>query len=90
MGNRKISLDLKAAALRLHARGESGKEITRICKFSLSTLSRLRRRFLLTGNLSFPAAIRKGRPRLLLTADAAYLIALARHNPTLFLDEYSK
>src|ERR1700690_3055946 len=90
MANRKISDDLKAAALRLHARGDSAKEITRITNFSLSTLARLRRRFRLTGSISRAVAIGRGRPRLLLMADSNYLIRLACHNPTVFLDEYSK
>jgi len=90
MGNRKISNDLKLAALRLRARGDSDKEVGRIMGISLSTLSRLRRRYHLTGSVSCAPPINKGRPRHLLSIDVRYLISLARHNPTLFLDEYSK
>ena len=91
MGNRKISTDLKAAALRLHARGDSDKEVSRIMGFSISTLSRIRRRYRLSGNIAkAPQPGLFGRPRLLLTADTRYLLSLAHHNPTMFLDEYAK
>jgi transposase len=90
MVNRKISDDLKAAALRLHARGDSMKEITRITGLSMSTLARIRRRYRLTGKISRSPTIAPGRPRHLLQSDIRYLLALAHHNPTLFLDEYLK
>ena len=90
MGRRQISQDLKAAALRLCARGDSDQEIIWICNFSLSTLTRIRRRHHRTGSTAHDPAIRPGRPRVLVQADSDFLIALARHNPTLFLDEYAK
>ena len=90
MGKRRISEDLKAAALRLWQRGDSVKEISRITGFSISTLARLRRHHHLTGQISREPAISTGRPRRLLTADIQYLVSLAHHNPTIFLDEYVK
>jgi hypothetical protein len=42
----------------------------------------------LTGTVARTPAIGRGRPRLLAQSDAQYLLALAHHNPTLFLDEY--
>ena len=90
MGRRKISNDLKAAALRLWDRGDFVKEISRITGFSVSTLSCLRRHHCLTGEIYQSPTISPGRPRRLLTADIRYLVALAHHNPTLFLDEYTK
>jgi transposase len=91
MGNRKISDDLKMAALRLRARGQDNdEEISNIVGFSLSTLHRAARRFCLTGDVANHPAIGRGRPRHLLQADCQYLIALAQHNPTVFLDEYAK
>jgi transposase len=90
MGNRKISDDLKLAALRLRACRDSDKEVGRIMGISLSTLSRIRHRYHLTGSVSCAPPVNKGRPRRLLSVDVRYLISLARHNPTLFLDEYSK
>ncbi|KAJ7629158.1 hypothetical protein DFH06DRAFT_906303, partial [Mycena polygramma] len=41
-----------------------------------------------TGSVAKAQAIGRGRPRTLADADAEYLVRLARHNPTIFLDEY--
>lgn len=89
MGNRKISDDLKEAALRLKARGiDSDAEIARITNISVSTLYRAQRRQRLTGSVAKALAIGRGRPRFLTRADLFYLVRLARHKPTLSLDEY--
>ncbi|KAI0046776.1 hypothetical protein FA95DRAFT_1493480 [Auriscalpium vulgare] len=89
MGNRRISDDLKMAALRMEQRGrDTTPEILDIVRFSKSTLNRTRRRFQLTGSVTRTPAVGRARPRLLAHADVAYLIRLSRHNPTLFLDEY--
>jgi transposase len=88
---RKISNDLKEAALRLKARGrDTNYEISQITGFSTRTLYRARRRKLLTGSVAPAHAIGRGRPRSLLRRDCDYLLCLARHKPTMFLDEYSK
>jgi len=88
---RKISNDLKEAALRLKARGrDSNYEISLITGFSTRTLYRARRRKLLTGSAAPAQPIGRGRPRSLLRRDCDYLLRLARHKPTLFLDEYAR
>ncbi len=88
MGNRRISDDLKEAALRLKARGDSDSEITRITGFSRRTLYRIQLRKRQTGSVTKALAIGRGRRRSLAQADANYLLGLARHKPTMFLDEY--
>jgi hypothetical protein len=55
---------------------------------SRQTLFRAMRQKQLTGSVSKAQAIGRGRPRLIAHSDAIYLLALARHSPTLFLDEY--
>ncbi|KAJ6484225.1 hypothetical protein C8R45DRAFT_755662, partial [Mycena sanguinolenta] len=89
MPNRRISNDLKDAALRLRARGrDTTPEILDIVGFSRSTLYRTSRRKRPTGSVAHAPAVGRGRPRTLLDQDADYLIRLARHKPTVFLDEY--
>ncbi|KJA26468.1 hypothetical protein HYPSUDRAFT_132666 [Hypholoma sublateritium FD-334 SS-4] len=88
---RKISDDLKEAALRLDARGhDNAYQIAAITGFSVRTFYRIRAQKLQTGTVAKAAAIGRGRPRTLLRRDCEYLLRLARHKPTLFLDEYSK
>jgi len=88
---RKISNDLKEAALRLKARGrDSNYEILLITGFSTRTLYRARQRKLLTGSAAPAQPIGHGCPRSLLRCDCDYLLRLARHKPTLFLDEYAR
>ncbi|KAJ7901531.1 hypothetical protein B0H13DRAFT_1621909, partial [Mycena leptocephala] len=85
MSNRRISDDLKG----LEDRGrDSTKDILKIAQFSRSTLIRARKRKHLTGSVAKAQAIGRGRPRTLAQTDADYLVRLARHNPTMFLDEY--
>lgn len=89
MVNRRISDDLKMAALRLKARGrDSIEEILQIVGFSRRTFERARRRYHHTGTVTKAEAIGRGRPRKALHADIQYLLRLAHHKPTLFLDEY--
>ncbi|TFK68880.1 hypothetical protein BDN72DRAFT_870819 [Pluteus cervinus] len=89
MGNRRISNDLKGAAVRLKNRGrDTDEETTKIVGFSVRTVYRTLRQKRLTGSVAKAQAIRRGRPRTLAQADADYLVALACHKPTLFLDEY--
>lgn len=88
MGNRRISDDLKEAALRLKAHGDSDSEITRITGFSQRTLYRIQLRKQQTGSVTKALAIGRGRRHSLAQADANYLLGLARHKPTMFLDEY--
>ena len=88
---RKISDDLKEAALRLYARGRDNvHQIAAITGFSIRTFYRARRQKHQTGSVAKQAAIGRGRPRTLLRRDCDYLLRLARYKPTLFLDEYSQ
>lgn len=88
---RRISNDLKEAAMRLKIRGrDTDEEICQITGFSRRTLYRARRRKLQTGSVAPAHAIGRGRPRSLVRRDCDYLIRLARHKPTLFLDEYAR
>jgi transposase len=89
MGNRKISDDLKEAALRLRQDGQTPGYIKHITGISRCTLFRTQKQKHDTGSVAKAQAIRHGHPRSLLHSDAAYLLRLARHKPTLFLDEYA-
>lgn len=88
MGNRRISDDLKDAALRMANKGYATKEILSITQISKSTIYRTQRRKRATGSVAKIQAIGRGRPRTFTQHDIQFLIRLARHNPTLFLDEY--
>lgn len=91
MGNRKISNDNKETALRLLTCGrDTMDEVLELVNFSESTLYRALRRKRATGSVAKAQAIGRGRPRLLLHQDCQYLLKLARHKPTMFLDEYLK
>lgn len=88
---RKISDDLKDAALRLKARGrDTNFEISQITGFCTRTLYRAHQRKLLAGSVAPLQAIGRGRPRSLIRRDCDYLLRLAKHKPTLFLDEYAQ
>jgi hypothetical protein len=89
MGNCKISDDLKEAALRLRQDGQTPRYIKHITGISRHTLFRTQKWKCNTGSVAKAQAIGRGRPRSLLHFDAAYLLRLARHKPTLFLDEYA-
>jgi transposase len=91
MGYRKISNDFKDAALRLKARGwDTNYEISQITGFSTRTLYCAHQHKLLTGSVAPLQAIGRGHPRSLLRRDCDYLLQLAKHKPTLFLDEYTQ
>ncbi|KAG2128316.1 uncharacterized protein EDB93DRAFT_1071763, partial [Suillus bovinus] len=84
----RISNDLKDAALRMVNKGYATTEILSITQFSKSTFYRTQRRKRATGSVAKIQAIGRGRPRAFSQHDINFLIRLARHNPTLFLDEY--
>jgi len=89
MGNRRISNDLKMAALRLRARGhDTITEILDIVRFSRRTFYRVQKRYHHFNTMAKAQAIGRGRPRKAIPGDIRYLIRLAHHKPTLFLDEY--
>jgi transposase len=88
---KKISNDLKEAALRLKARGrDTDHEISLITGFSTRTLYHAYQHKLLTGSVAPAHTISRGCPRSLHRHDCDYLLRLARHRPTLFLDEYAQ
>ena len=88
MVNRRIRDDLKLAVLRLKARGrDSVSEILDIVSFSKQTFYRVQGQFRRIGTVAKANAIGRGRPQKILLADTRYLVRLARHKPTLFLDE---
>ena len=90
MGNRQISDDLKEASLHMKARGYPTAEVLTITQFSRSTLQQAKKHKHFMGSVAKAQAIGRGQPRILQHHDSQYLLALARHKPTLFLDEYAQ
>jgi hypothetical protein len=93
MGNRRISRDLKIAAIRLHENGTMGLgDILDCLGFSLRTWWRIRRNWILYGDVvpPDPGYTLRGRPRLLHGDDLEYILALVRFSPDWFLDEFLK
>jgi transposase len=90
MVNRRISDDLKMAALRLKAKGHSVTEILDITRFSRNTFHRAQRRYNQVGTVAKAQAIGRGRLRKAVRGDIQYLIRLAHHKPVMFLDEYQR
>ncbi|KAG1854287.1 hypothetical protein F4604DRAFT_1932895 [Suillus subluteus] len=86
MGNRRISDDLKDAALRMANKGYATTEILSITQISTSTIYRTQCRKRATGSVAKIQAIGRGRPRAFTQHDIQFVIRLACHNPTLFLD----
>jgi transposase len=88
MGNRKISPDLKLAAVRLHERGIlTTREILECVGFSRRTFLRICKLYRETGDVVKPRSEYIGRPRALNIEDVAYLTELVQHRPDWFLDE---
>ncbi|KAJ7732852.1 Homeodomain-like protein, partial [Mycena metata] len=86
-----ISDDSKRIALRLLNRGRDTRtEIAKICDMSERTLFRAKKRLRETGTVARAPIRNPGRPRLLQAADCAFLLHLAKHKPTIFLDEYQR
>ncbi|KAJ7300436.1 hypothetical protein DFH08DRAFT_919265 [Mycena albidolilacea] len=87
MGNRKISRDVKIAAINLYEQNIlSLKQILDCVDFSRRTLYRVLRLWRTTGDV-VRSRKRTGRPRILHYDDINYLLRLARHHPDYFLDE---
>ncbi|KAI0683320.1 hypothetical protein C8T65DRAFT_529859, partial [Cerioporus squamosus] len=63
-------------------------DITKFTAISRSTIYRAWRAFRLTGRVSRPPPVNRQRRRLTVYQDVQLLLQHARHNPTLFLDEY--
>ncbi|KAG2029105.1 hypothetical protein BDR03DRAFT_1051553 [Suillus americanus] len=87
MGNRKISADLKFAAIRLHEQGILRlSEILNCVGFSRMTFYRIKKLYNDTGNIVKPRSQYTGRPHINLK-DLHYLLELIHHHPDWFLDE---
>jgi transposase len=88
MGFRKISRDLKMAAIQLYIRDLlSLDDIQACCGFSLRTFYRIWRLWQDTGDVVRHSTTLRGRKRLLDQEDVDYLLSLVRDNPGYFLDE---
>jgi len=88
MGNRKISADLKLAAIKLYENYHfSLDNITDCVGFSERTFWRIWKRYKETGSIEPPVCNTRGQPRALHTEDLYYLLSLVRMCPNWFLDE---
>ncbi|TFK59144.1 hypothetical protein BDN72DRAFT_733191, partial [Pluteus cervinus] len=85
---RRISRDVKMAAIRLHERNilDLG-EILDCCQFSRRTFFRILKLWRETGDVIRYRINLRGRPRYLVREDLDYLLELIRNNPDYFLDE---
>lgn len=85
---RKISRDVKVAAIRLHERGLLDLEnILDCCGLSERTWYRIQKLWRETGDVISSKRSLRGRLRLLDHDDVEYLLRLVRQNPDYFLDE---
>ncbi|KAF9492130.1 hypothetical protein BDN71DRAFT_1343304, partial [Pleurotus eryngii] len=85
---RKISADVKTAAIHLYEKGLIPLEdILDCCGFSRRTFFRTLSLWRTTGSIQRNTYALRGRPRLLAPDDLQYLIRLVRHRPDWFLDE---
>ncbi|KAJ8456687.1 hypothetical protein ONZ45_g18619 [Pleurotus djamor] len=88
MGNRRISRDVKLAAIRLHERNLLPlNNILECCGFSERTFFRILKLWRETGDVVPVRHSLRGRIRLLEHDDVNYLLRLVRQNPDYFLDE---
>ncbi|KAI0058280.1 hypothetical protein BV25DRAFT_1776568, partial [Artomyces pyxidatus] len=85
---RKISPDVKRAAIRLFQHGHlSLPDILDCVGFSERTFWRCKRLMDTTGDVLPPQSYERGRPRTLLQSDVDYLLELVNLRPSWFLDE---
>jgi transposase len=85
---RKISCDVKIAAIRIYEHGLLNLEdILECCGFSEHTWYRILKLWRDTGDVVNPSQSLRGRCRLLDHDDVQYLIQLIHQNPDYFLDE---
>jgi transposase len=88
MPYRKISRDLKLAAINLYERELIPlHDILDCVRFSRRTFFRILAQWRLTGDVAKHTYGLRGRPRLLVFDDLQYLLRLVRHRPDWFLDE---
>ena len=85
---RKISADVKLAAMRLYEQNIlTLDQILDCVGFSERTFWRVWKIYSLTGDVEPPTCTTRGRPRKLHFDDITYLLALVRQRPEWFLDE---
>jgi transposase len=88
MVNRRISSDVKVAAINLYNCDLLELEdILDCCGFSRSTFFRSLCLWRETGSVTKPSSLLRGRPRVLATEDLQYILQLVRARPDWFLDE---
>lgn len=91
MGNRRISDQVKVAAMRLYERqGMSLQDILDAVQFSESTFWRVHKLWVEEGRVSKARSALRGRARSLHQEDRQYLVTLIRHRPAFFLDELTR
>ncbi|KAI0039701.1 hypothetical protein FA95DRAFT_1585215 [Auriscalpium vulgare] len=87
MPYRKISNDIKMAAIKLHEHGRLDLEDILDCvNFSEITFWRTKRLYEDTGRVSPLPSTTRGRPRLLVRDDIDYLLELVKHHPSWLRD----
>jgi transposase len=88
MGYRKISADLKLAAIKLYEQHLLDLDDILDCVgFSERTFWRIQKQYNETGHVEPPISTSRGRPRKLHFDDITYLLALVRQCPDWFLNE---
>lgn len=89
MGNRRISDDLKVAAMNLYDRRLlSVRDILDCVGFSRRTFLCVRKLWRETGWVSNVPSVTRGRPRILHLDDLQYILLLAQKRPDWFLSEF--
>lgn len=88
MVNRRISDDIKLAAMRLYEQDILGiEDILEVIGFSRATFFRVLKLWREGGSVAKPKSFRRGRPRKMLREDLEYLNVLLHHRPQFFLSE---
>ena len=88
MGNRRISPNIKLAAIRLYERRLLPlRQILECVGFSRRTFFRILSLFNETGEVAKPRSLALSRPRVFNHEDLNYLLQLVYHRPNWFLDE---
>ncbi|KAG2369251.1 hypothetical protein BDR07DRAFT_1181561, partial [Suillus spraguei] len=88
---RKISCDVKIAAMKLYKDAHMSKDdIIHCVGFFKSTFWRTLKLWRETGDVITPLCTTRGWPHLLYYNDVDYLVQFIEHRPTWFLDELAK
>ncbi|KIJ95280.1 hypothetical protein K443DRAFT_77178, partial [Laccaria amethystina LaAM-08-1] len=87
MGYRKISADLKLAAIKLYEQHLLDLDILDCVGFSERTFWHIQKLYNETGHVEPPTSTSHGQPRKLHFDDITYLLALVRQRPDWFLNK---